>query len=105
VNNYRKIVDEEIETGLRDKLDFVQHLPGRTHPRTEGGAMGGGLMMRVMGFMLDRLRIEEAVQKQRADDDEEGDGFTMESQHDTTHVNSESLEDAPYRCQESGTPM
>ena len=66
--------------------------------------MSGGLMMRVMGFMLDRLRIEEAVQRQRADDEEDGDGVTTKSEHETTRVNVEILEDAPYRCQESGMP-
>lgn len=74
--------------------------PGGTDPGTEDGAVRCRLMMRVMGFMLDRLCIDEAVQKQGADDDEEGDGFTTESEHKTTRVNGEMLEEAPYRCQD-----
>lgn len=64
--------------------------------------MGRGLMVRVVRLVLDRLRIDEPVQKQRADDDEEGDGFPTESRHDTTRVNGTMLVDTSHRCQDGG---
>lgn len=50
--------------GLRGELDSVEHLPGGAHPGTENRAVGGGLVMRVVRRMRDRLRIDEPAQQE-----------------------------------------
>jgi hypothetical protein len=58
-----EIEGQKIEVRLRNELDSIQHVPGGTHPGTEGGAVGRGLMVRVVRLVLDRLRIADAIQE------------------------------------------
>ena len=58
---------DEIRSGTA-----IQHLPRRTHPGTEHSPMRRFLMMRMLGFMGERLRGSKAADDQETENKQAG---------------------------------
>jgi hypothetical protein len=52
--------------GLEKDISSVQHLSRRTEPGAQSSGMRGGLMMRVMRRVGDRLRVNRTAEDQQA---------------------------------------
>ena len=64
--------------------------------------MGRCLVVRMVPLMLDRLRVRQAVEGQRRDKDEQGEGFSTKEAHHATSSNAGMLVNQPRRCQDGG---